>query len=248
MSCREHPHTDWRTLIARRDESGEDPAGWDDAMARVDTCDDCRRLALMADPSLVFRRLPRVETGPADVESMRQAVASLRRASRVTAVDESGPDTTVAGSGGGARSHRAGLRQIAAAALLAAAALAAWIAGPGVLDPAALTTHDGGGEPAAVMAAAEGGVNPATSGLAGELPADGLLPPASDLAGVPGASRLGVPVASGHGVPVASRLSADDLASRPVFEGLSQPRAADVYQVGEEDLLVVMVVDETLDI
>lgn len=241
MSCREHPHTDWRALIARRDESGEDPVGWDEAMVRVDTCDDCRRQALMADPSLVFRRLPRVETGPADVESMRQAVASLRRASRVTAVDESGPDT-VAGSGGGARSHRAGLRQIAAAALLAAAALAAWIAGPAVLDPAALSAdaHDSAGEPAAVMAAAGGGATPAPSGLTGELPVDRLLPPSTDLAGVPVASR--------PGVPVASRLSADDLASRPVFEGLSQPRAADVYQVGEEDLLVVMVVDETLDI
>ena len=48
--------------------------------------------------------------------------------------------------------------------------------------------------------------------------------------------------------PAAAPRNADELASRPVFEGLSKPRTADVYQLGEEDLLVVMVVDETLDI
>ena len=232
MSCREHPHTDWRALVAQRDESGEDPAGWDEAMARVDACGDCRRQALMADPSLVFRRLPRVETGPADVESMRQAVASLRRASRVTAVEETGPDAG-AGDTDGDTGHRAGWRRVAAAALLAAAGLAAWIAGPAVMNPAAMNSAtldpatlsaDGTGEPAAVMASGE-------DEFAGEGRVD-LLPPSAGLTGS----------------PVASTLTAEDLASRPVFEGLSQPSAADVYQVGEEDLLVVMVVDETLDI
>jgi len=229
MSCREHPHTDWRALVARRDESGENPAGWDEAMSRIDACGDCRRLALMADPSLVFRRLPRVETGAADVESMRQAVASLRRASRVTAVDEGGPGRGVESGGaesGGAGSRRGdGLRRVAAAILLAAAGLAAWLAGPAVLDPANT-------DPAAIVTTAELGAVAASSGFTGELPS-GMAPPlTSDLA-------IG---------SVTSRLSAEDLASRPVFEGLSQPSAADVYQVGEEDLLVVMVVDETLDI
>lgn len=49
-------------------------------------------------------------------------------------------------------------------------------------------------------------------------------------------------------VPSAVAPSARDLAAEPAFMELSEPRAADMYQVGEEDLLVVMVMDETLDV
>jgi hypothetical protein len=204
---------DWPQLVARREAGAPEPAGWDAAVAHLDGCEGCRDAALAADPSLVFRRLRRVDAGAVDVESMRQAVASLRRASRVTAV-EAGSEATLeapARSRGGRLRRAVGhhLRHLAAALLLAAAGLGAWLAvDDEPVPPAAV----------AVRQAA------APAGAAALRP----LPPEPTVFGPP--------------------TSADELASRPVVEGLSRPRAADVYQLGEEDLLVVMVVDETLDI
>jgi hypothetical protein len=75
---------DWRRLAAHRlAAEGEEPSGWAAAMAHLDACDDCRRAALAADPSLLFRRLPGLAAGRDEVAAMREAVAALRRASRV---------------------------------------------------------------------------------------------------------------------------------------------------------------------
>jgi hypothetical protein len=80
---------DWRLLTARRRREGADPAGWTEAMDHFDSCPPCRREALAADPLLVFRRLPKVELGPAEegseVEAVRQAVAAMRTARRLVA-------------------------------------------------------------------------------------------------------------------------------------------------------------------
>lgn len=88
---------DWKTLAAWRDDpSAAEPAGWSDALAHFDRgCQDCRRTALAADPTLIFRRLVAVpEPAPAqeasDVDSMRRAVAAMRAASRVEAVERKG--------------------------------------------------------------------------------------------------------------------------------------------------------------
>ena len=191
---------DWPALVARRD-GGDEPPAWREAMVHLDACGDCRDAALAADPTLVFRRLRHAAVEPAaDVDSMRQAVAALRRASRVTAV-EAGVEP------GSPRRRAAGhrLRQAAAALLLTAAGFGAWFLGQG--EPA---------HPAAQSAVAAAAAEPWSA----------------------------APLATATRAP----RSAEELASRPVFEGLSTPRAADVYQLGEEDLLVVMVVDETLDI
>src|SRR5262249_36619722 len=56
------PCPDWRGLAAPRFDSpgaatGE-PAGWAEALAHLDGCPACRRAALEADPTLLFRRLP----------------------------------------------------------------------------------------------------------------------------------------------------------------------------------------------
>ena len=87
MSC-----PDWKTLAAWRDDpqAGE-PAEWQEALAHLDRgCSQCRRDAIAADPTLVFRRLAAVpaavmtpvqETSEAD--AMRRAVAAMRAASRV---------------------------------------------------------------------------------------------------------------------------------------------------------------------
>ncbi len=114
MSC-----PDWRGLAAGRhaDDTGDigntgdtAPGGWATAVEHFDTCTLCRRQALMADPLLVFRRLPAVELTPADerseVEAVRQAVATLRAAERLDV-----------------RRRFAGWRRWSAAAVLAVVAL-----------------------------------------------------------------------------------------------------------------------------
>ncbi|HEX3531299.1 MAG TPA: hypothetical protein VH988_29915 [Thermoanaerobaculia bacterium] len=105
MSC-----PNWRVLASHREEE----AAWDAAVAHFDGgCRLCRRDALTAEPTLVFRQLRGV--GPAamspaqeasEVDAVRQAVAAMRTASRVES-----------------RSKRAGWKRWAAAAALAAAAL-----------------------------------------------------------------------------------------------------------------------------
>lgn len=85
MTCPE-----WTTLAAwQSDPRAEEPAAWREALAHFDQgCTRCRRGALAADPTLVFRRMVRVaEPTPAqeasEVDTMRRAVAALRAASRV---------------------------------------------------------------------------------------------------------------------------------------------------------------------
>lgn len=87
MSC-----PDWTALAAWRDDRrGAEPAGWSDALAHFDGgCQLCRKAALKSDPNLVFRRLAQVPAATmseaqerAEVDSVRQAVAAMRAASRL---------------------------------------------------------------------------------------------------------------------------------------------------------------------
>ena len=97
MSC-----PDWIALTAHRHErDGFEPAGWSEALSHLDGgCKLCRRQALAADPTLVFRRLatvPAVTMTPAqersEVEAVRTAVAAMRAASRLDSL-ESRPRTS----------------------------------------------------------------------------------------------------------------------------------------------------------
>lgn len=94
--------------------------------AHAERCEPCREAALQADPTLIFRRLPRVEATTDDIESMQQAVAAMRRGRSVESA--AGPQRPVVEPI--ARRRVAPLIQTAG---LAAAALAA------VLLPARLT-------------------------------------------------------------------------------------------------------------
>jgi hypothetical protein len=126
---------DWRALAAHRgDPHREEPAGWAAALDHLDRCAGCRRAALAADPTLVFRRLraapPAAPHGTVDPEvaAVQQGVAALRAARRL--------GTATAGrrpSPGWAR----GVTRGAAAAGLAATALLAGSTGPGRLAPMA---------------------------------------------------------------------------------------------------------------
>jgi hypothetical protein len=50
MSC-----PSWSTLVVHRYRRlGEEPAGWQEALCHLETCERCRREALLADPTLLF--------------------------------------------------------------------------------------------------------------------------------------------------------------------------------------------------
>jgi hypothetical protein len=100
------PCPDWTALVAHRFErGGEEPPGWRELLEHAETCADCRRAALAADPTLVFARLAEEDSAVVDIAAMRRAVETLRRA------QETSP--------GRARHRRAGARwRLAAAAVL----------------------------------------------------------------------------------------------------------------------------------
>ncbi|MEA2694424.1 MAG: hypothetical protein QOJ16_3811 [Acidobacteriota bacterium] len=87
------PCPDWRALTTHRNDGPgpgmEEPAGWPAALEHLDACPACRRTALEADPTLLFRRLPALSSEmsasaeAAEVESMRHAVAAMRTARRL---------------------------------------------------------------------------------------------------------------------------------------------------------------------
>jgi hypothetical protein len=109
----------WSALSAHRnDRRATEPEGWTEALAHFDSCSVCRRQALAADPTLVFRRMPVVEPTPAqeldEVAAVRQAVAAMRTASRLDARPRSA--SIFLGS-------RRGWKRWAAAAVLALASL-----------------------------------------------------------------------------------------------------------------------------
>jgi hypothetical protein len=91
---------DWKTLAAwREDPRAEEPAEWQEALAHLDRgCTLCRRAALAADPTLIFRRLAalpeRAAPAPAqeasEADAMRRAVAAMRAGSRVEASERRG--------------------------------------------------------------------------------------------------------------------------------------------------------------
>ena len=74
---------DWRRLTAARDASPADPLGWEEALVHLEGCASCRRAAVEADPTLIFRRLPPLAVGADEVEAMRLRVAALRGARAV---------------------------------------------------------------------------------------------------------------------------------------------------------------------
>jgi hypothetical protein len=114
---------DWHSLVAERDASGDDAPAYHEALAHLEGCPRCREAAYDADPLLVFRRLPAPKAAVADIEAMRQAVATLRRTREMTGrtserVQER-PEEPRSGAGLWAR-----LRWSAAAAALLALSLA----------------------------------------------------------------------------------------------------------------------------
>lgn len=82
MSC-----PDWKALAGHRlERGGAEPAGWTAALEHFDGCAVCRREALKADPTLVFRRMGAAsEVDTVDTAAILQGVTALRGASRLEA-------------------------------------------------------------------------------------------------------------------------------------------------------------------
>jgi hypothetical protein len=88
---------DWTALTTHRldNRGGVEPEGWSEGLAHFDGgCQLCRKAALKADPTLVFRRLAQVPAATmtetqerAEVDSVRQAVAAMRAASRLESLE-----------------------------------------------------------------------------------------------------------------------------------------------------------------
>ncbi len=72
--------SDWLPLLDHRfDPEVAEPADWPRLRAHLDGCARCREEACAIDPTLAFGRLPEVYVDAADIASMKQAVATLRR-------------------------------------------------------------------------------------------------------------------------------------------------------------------------
>ncbi|HEX6199639.1 MAG TPA: hypothetical protein VF150_05190 [Thermoanaerobaculia bacterium] len=116
---------DWTLLAAHRLADSpvaaepEDAGAWAEALGHLDRCPECRRRAVAADPSLVFRSLPAWEPDATEVDAMRAGVATLRRAHRVTPRPEGALQAKAAAPRGTVARERTGWRLAAAAGLVA---------------------------------------------------------------------------------------------------------------------------------
>lgn len=83
MSWQEHSGacpSDWLPLLDHRfDPEAAEPADWPRLRTHLDGCARCREEACAIDPTLAFGRMPEVQIDAADIASMKQAVATLRR-------------------------------------------------------------------------------------------------------------------------------------------------------------------------
>lgn len=112
------------------------------------TCPACYPKAVRLDPTVAFARLPEVAVSADDIESMKRAVATMRRSSAV------GGETTAIGRAPEPVTHRptlASIRWPANASLLRAAAVAAVVIG-GSLGVRALREQPAPVGPVAVVA------------------------------------------------------------------------------------------------
>jgi hypothetical protein len=177
MSC-----PDWTALTAhRRNRDGSEPAAWGEALTHLDGCGLCRRQALAADPTLVFRRLTAVPAVTmteseerSEADAVRAAVAAMRAASRLDSL-EAHPRTS---------SGSSGWRRAAMAAVLALAL----VAGPAGHDR---TPGDAGDADAAIFR--DGRVD--ISDMASQLASQEILPAAA------GQADFGEQVVEGVNLP-----------------------------------------------
>ena len=79
MSCPAWPGLLEHRFVA----GGHEPRGWRPALAHLRGCERCRRRVAALDPSALLAAQPEPEADPGEIESMRRAVAGLRRTREV---------------------------------------------------------------------------------------------------------------------------------------------------------------------
>ena len=241
---------DWRRLDpADRDAPGSPHAAarWREALRHLDGgCPRCRQEALAADPTLIFRRLPAPELGPAqeaeEVAAARLAVAAMRTASRLE-----GRDGREAGSSGMAVKALTALAALKPLPTFQPPHAARWALAAG-LTAMALTFGSGHGWHAGTSAATSAS---ATTAVGADRQADRLQAAAATAAlpaaGWPQSSLPpGAPGAVGA-TPTSGIAGILPASSRPSIEGLGRPEAR-VYQLDSPHMSVVMIVDAKLDV
>lgn len=93
---------DWRALVAARDaEPAADLPAWAEARRHAARCGRCRQEALLADPLLLFSRLPERRVTPGEIGDMQDAVAALVRAGRIARAAGGGAETERRATGSG---------------------------------------------------------------------------------------------------------------------------------------------------
>ncbi len=241
---------DWRRLDpADRDAPGATPAAarWREALQHFDGgCPLCRQAALVADPTLIFRRLPVPDLGPAqeagEVEAARAAVAAMRTASRVAGRVEGRAVRDSRGLAVPGAAVRRALEPLRALQTLQLPHAARWALAAGLTAIALIFGSGHGWHPGALPAVTTG---PALASGA----ADRAGSPAPDRAGslVAAAPFQGAPSAVTPGAAGRATSGVLPASSRPSIEGLSRPNAR-VYQLDSPHMSVVMIVDDKLDV
>ncbi len=114
---------DWQELADRHERAPEiDDAQWSRALAAFDEDPAEHDAALASDPLLMFRDLPEVEISGTEIDAMKAAVASMRRAHAVEHVPQK--DSRKSGHGFAALAERRTSWPIAALFAVAVTALA----------------------------------------------------------------------------------------------------------------------------
>jgi len=80
----------WSRLLEHRfDSQVEEPEDWSAGLEHLDSCEACRLEAFDLDPTLAFLNLPAIEVSDAEVQSIQQAVMTLRQGLVIAEKDSS---------------------------------------------------------------------------------------------------------------------------------------------------------------
>lgn len=160
---------DWRALADSRDhEEARSGSEWVEALEHLDGgCPACRDAAYAADPTLVFRRAPAIETAPGEIADLQASVRAMIRAGRIEGATTPPPEAVFAplADEPTAARRRPALRWRAASL---AAGVVALLIGTAP-DPVGNTGSEGSGEVVASAAFADGAF--ADGGFAAVIPA-----------------------------------------------------------------------------
>lgn len=214
---------DWQRLLEHRfDPQVEEPDDWQESLAHLDACEDCRAEAYSQDPTLAFLDLPPVEVSAAEVERMKEAVTTLRHGLAIA-----GKDSSLNGTGAG---QRYAWGRLAAAVVVTIGLGGAYLGG---LLPATPSGEAGTASGAEVLSGlSEPPVRPDPSGEGSEELLDGAESPI-----MPSFPSEPEPAAIAVGWQQA-----------PIVEEIGSPDARVYSYPQEETMALIMVIDPEIEV